>query len=103
QDQQLNQLLETLASQRTRLSDKHGKRVPLALKIAPDLEDAQIASIADAVRRHRIDALIATNTSVSREGVEGMPHAAEAGGLSGAPIRERASLVLQKIHRHLKN
>jgi dihydroorotate dehydrogenase len=103
QDQQLNQLLETLASQRNKLSDKHGKRVPLALKIAPDLEDAQIASIADAVRRHRIDAVIATNTSVSREGVEGLPHAAEAGGLSGAPIRQRATRVLQRIHFHLKN
>jgi dihydroorotate dehydrogenase len=103
QDQQLNRLLETLASHREQLSDKHGKRVPLALKIAPDLEDGQIASIADAVRRHRFDAVIATNTSTTREGIEGLPHADEAGGLSGAPIRQRASQVLQRLHFHLKN
>ena len=103
QDAQLNLLLETLSRLRTQLSDRHGKRVPLALKIAPDLEDAQIQSIADAVRRHRIDAVIATNTSVSRSGVEGLPHAAEAGGLSGAPIRQRATEVLKKMHLYLKN
>jgi dihydroorotate dehydrogenase len=103
QEAQLNFLLERLSSMRQDLEQRHGKRVPLALKIAPDLEDAQIALIADAVRRHRFDAVIATNTSTSREGVEGLPHAAEAGGLSGAPIRRRATGVLQKMHSHLKN
>jgi len=102
QDSQLNRLLERLSTLRTRLTQDHGKRVPLALKIAPDLDDAQIASIADAVRRHRIDAVIATNTSTGREGVEGLRHAAEAGGLSGAPIRGRATQVLQRMHFHLK-
>ena len=103
QDSQLNLLLEKLASLRTPLAQKHGKQVPLALKIAPDLDDAQLHAIADAVRRHRIDAVIATNTSVSRAGVEGLPHAGEAGGLSGAPIRRRANEVLQKMHALLKN
>ena len=103
QDEQLNSLLGKLSSLRQALEQKHGKRVPLALKIAPDLDDAQIQSIADAVRRHRIDAVIATNTSTSRDGVEGLPHAAEAGGLSGAPIRRRATGVLRKMHSHLKN
>ena len=103
QDSQLNGLLEKLAGLRVRLTEQHGKRVPLALKIAPDLDDAQIASIADAVRRHRIDAVIATNTSVGREGVEGMRHATEAGGLSGAPIRARATGVLKKMSSRLKN
>jgi dihydroorotate dehydrogenase len=88
---------------REKLSDRHGKRVPLALKIAPDLDDAQIQAIADAVRRHRIDAVIATNTSLSRAGVEGLPHAAEAGGLSGEPIRQRATEVLKKLKLFLKN
>jgi dihydroorotate dehydrogenase len=77
--------------------------VPLALKIAPDLEDMQIASIADAVRRHRIDALIATNTSTSREGIEGLRHAAQAGGLSGAPITRRSTLVLGQFRKALGN
>ena len=54
------------------------------------------------MRRHRIDAVIATNTSVSREGVEGLPHAAEAGGLSGAPIRGRARTTLHRMHSALK-
>jgi dihydroorotate dehydrogenase len=103
EDEQLNGLLRTLADLRTRLAEKHGRRVPLALKIAPDLEEAQIASIADAVRRHRIDAVIATNTSTGREGVEGQPHAAEAGGLSGAPITRRSTFVLKKLHDSLRN
>ena len=103
QDDQLNSLLKKLSSMRGMLEQKHGKRVPLALKIAPDLDDAQIASIADAVRRHRIDALIATNTSISREGVEGLPHASEAGGLSGAPITRRSTSILGKFRNALGN
>jgi dihydroorotate dehydrogenase len=103
QDQQLNSLLQKLSSMRQALEQKHGKRVPLALKIAPDLEDEHIASIADAVRRHRIDAVIATNTSTTREGVEGLPHASEAGGLSGAPIARRSTAVLRKFKKTLGN
>ena len=97
----LDALLARIASSRERLADKHGRRVPLVLKIAPDLEGAQIADIAAAVRTHRIDAMIATNTSVSREGVEGLPHAAEQGGLSGAPIRARATAVLAALATEL--
>jgi dihydroorotate dehydrogenase len=103
QDAQLNALLERLAALRTQLTEKHGKRVPLALKIAPDLDELQIRAITDAVRRHRFDALIATNTSTAREGVEGLPHAAEAGGLSGAPITLRSTSVLQKFKAALGN
>jgi dihydroorotate dehydrogenase len=98
----LEGLLARLTALRERLADQHGKRVPLVLKVAPDLNAGQIQEIAQAVRHHRIEGLIATNTSVSREGVEGLRHAAEAGGLSGAPIRSRASKVLQEFHRHLK-
>ncbi len=100
-DESLDNLLRKISGKRKELQDKHGKRVPIALKVAPDLDDAQIVAIADAVRRHRIDAVIATNTSVSREGVEGLRHAAEAGGLSGAPIRARATAVLGKFRRAL--
>jgi len=91
---QLDALLRRLVGLRERLAERHGKHVPLALKIAPDLDAAQIADIADAVRRHRVDGVIATNTSVARDGVEGLPRADEAGGLSGAPIRARATQVL---------
>jgi dihydroorotate dehydrogenase len=103
QDWQLNELLSRLASLRLELTQRHGRRVPLALKIAPDLSDPQISSIADAVRRHRIDAVIATNTSTGREGVEGLRHAGEAGGLSGAPIARISTRVLEKFRKNLGN
>ena len=83
------------------LADKHGKYVPLALKIAPDLDDAQITAIADALRRHRMDGVIATNTPLSREGVEGLPNADEAGGLSGAPVFRKSTEVLKKLSNAL--
>ncbi|TAN53917.1 MAG: quinone-dependent dihydroorotate dehydrogenase [Betaproteobacteria bacterium] len=100
---ELDALLARLVALRERLAGQHGKYVPLALKIAPDLEAQQVRDIAQAVRRHRVDALIATNTSLAREGVEGLPHAAERGGLSGAPIRQRANRVLAAFAAELRN
>ena len=99
---ELGALLARLAALRQRLADRHGRHVPLALKVAPELEPAQVQAIADAVRRHCIDAVIAANTSVSREGVEGLAHAREAGGLSGAPIRARATATLAALAAALK-
>ncbi|MDH4095258.1 MAG: quinone-dependent dihydroorotate dehydrogenase [Betaproteobacteria bacterium] len=90
----LDALLGRLAAQRERLAERHGRRVPLALKVAPELDAAQVQAVANAVRRHRIEGVIATNTSTAREGVQGLPHAEEAGGLSGAPIRARATATL---------
>ena len=101
QGDQLEQLLARLSSLRNDLSEKHARRVPLVLKVAPDLSDAEIEAIADAVQRHGIDGLIATNTSTSREGVEGLRHAHEAGGLSGAPVRARSTHVLAQFSRRL--
>jgi dihydroorotate dehydrogenase len=75
----------------------------LVLKVAPDLTDPEIEAIADAVRRHGIEGLIATNTSTSREGVEGLRHANEAGGLSGAPITRISTRVLARFSRILGN
>jgi dihydroorotate dehydrogenase len=104
-DLQARDALETLLSrivlQREKLMQKHAKRVPLALKVAPDLDEPAVQDIAAAVRRHRFDAVIATNTSVSREGVESSRHATEAGGLSGAPITARATDVLRLFRKHL--
>jgi dihydroorotate dehydrogenase len=97
----LNLLLGRLGQKRRALADQHGKHVPVALKVAPDLDDQAIQDIADAVRRHRFDAVIATNTTVSREGVEGLPHAGEAGGLSGAPVRDKATRVLKLFREKL--
>ena len=76
--------------------------VPVLVKIAPDLEDEQIQSIADLLRQHRMDGVIATNTTLSRAEVEGLPNANEAGGLSGAPVFERSTAVLKKLAGHLK-
>jgi dihydroorotate dehydrogenase len=96
-ESELDALLGALKVRQTILADQHSRYVPLALKIAPDLDDTQIANIADAVRRNRIDAVIATNTTLSREGVERLPHGNEAGGLSGAPLFEKSTAVLRRL------
>jgi len=96
-DEALDDLLAQLKARQRELAERHGKYVPLALKIAPDLDDAQIAAIADALRRHRFDAVIATNTTLSRAGVEGLPNANETGGLSGAPVFRPATAVQKKL------
>ncbi|MFN2643694.1 MAG: quinone-dependent dihydroorotate dehydrogenase [Burkholderiales bacterium] len=98
---QLEALFGRLARLRGPLAERTGRRVPLLVKVAPDLEGAQIQAIADAVRRHGIDGVIATNTSISREGVEGVRHGNEAGGLSGRPIRARATEALAAFARAL--
>jgi len=94
---ELDALLGALKARQTALADRHGKYVPLALKIAPDLDSGQIANIGDALKRHRIDAVIATNTTLSREGVEKSPLAAEAGGLSGSPLFEKSTAVIRGL------
>ncbi|RLJ61435.1 quinone-dependent dihydroorotate dehydrogenase [Sulfurisoma sediminicola] len=96
-DAELDALLGALKARQAELAQNHGRYVPLALKIAPDLDDAQIAGIADALRRHRIDGVIATNTTLSREGVEHLPHGNETGGLSGAPVFEKSTAVVKKL------
>jgi len=97
----LEDLLGRLSAARQELSRRHGKRVPLVLKVAPDLAPEDIPSIAASVQRHAIDGVIATNTSLSRQGVEYLPHAGEAGGLSGAPIRDLATRVLKEFSSSL--
>jgi dihydroorotate dehydrogenase len=96
-DDALDALLGSLKAAQAKLADKHGKYVPLALKIAPDLEDTQIQTIADLLRQHKMDGVIATNTTLSRAGVEGMPNADETGGLSGAPVFDLSTAVLKKL------
>jgi len=96
-ESELDALLGALKSRQTELAQQHGRHVPLALKIAPDLDDGQIANIADALRRHRIEAVIATNTTLDRARVAGQPHAEETGGLSGAPLFEASTAVVKKL------
>ncbi|HEY6239528.1 MAG TPA: quinone-dependent dihydroorotate dehydrogenase [Burkholderiales bacterium] len=97
----LDALLAALAVERDRLAIQHGRRVPLAVKVAPDLDDAGIEAIADRVAARGIDAVIATNTTVSREGLEHLPASRAHGGLSGAPLRKRATAAIAKLRRVL--
>ena len=97
----LSVLLERIVGERDRLAHARGRRVPLAVKIAPDLEDDALRRIARLLAGHRIDAVIATNTTIARDGVAGLPNADEAGGLSGAPLRERSTVVLRILAAEL--
>ncbi|MDD5301371.1 MAG: quinone-dependent dihydroorotate dehydrogenase [Gallionella sp.] len=98
----LNSLLKLLKDEQQKLADTHGKYVPIALKIAPDMENEQIAQIAQLLMKHRIDGVIATNTTLSREGVENLPHGAESGGLSGAPVRDKSTAVIRRLAAELQ-
>ena len=88
-------LLDKLKTRQQALADRHGRHVPLVLKIAPDLERTQIVGIADALRYHRIDGVIATNTTLARDHVAALRHGQEAGGLSGAPLFEKSTTVVR--------
>ena len=93
----LKELLEALRRRQEDLTQEHGKRVPLAIKIAPDMSDEETALVASALLGADMDAVIATNTTLSREGVEGLAHADEAGGLSGAPVRDKSTHIVKVL------
>lgn len=98
----LSDLLATLKMEQTKLSNQHGRYVPIALKIAPDLTLEQVNEIADLLMEHRIDGVIATNTTLARDMVQGLKNADETGGLSGAPVREKSTLVIQQLFQRLQ-
>lgn len=100
---ELDALLGVLKARQRALADQHGRYVPLTLKIAPDLDEVQIIEIADTLRRHRIDAVIATNTTLARDAVGHLPHGNETGGLSGAPVFEKSTAILKRLFFALKN
>lgn len=97
----LDHLLGAIAQRRLELTEEHGKHVPIAIKIAPDIDNAQIAAITEALMRHGMDAVIATNTTISRDKVRAMPHAEEAGGLSGAPVHDMSLAVIAQLRQRL--
>lgn len=97
----LKELLAALKAKQDLLAQAHGKYVPLAIKIAPDMSDEEIAMVAQALINTGMDAVIATNTTLSREGVEGLKFGAEAGGLSGAPVREKSTHVVKVLAAEL--
>jgi len=97
----LDALLSALVARRAALTRAQSRQVPLMLKVAPDLDDAQLRLIALTVKRHGIDGVIATNTTVARNAVQGSPHADEAGGLSGAPVFEPSNRAIRVLRAEL--
>ncbi|GDY34575.1 quinone-dependent dihydroorotate dehydrogenase [Acidovorax sp. NB1] len=100
-DEALDALLSAIAERRETLATRHAKRVPVFVKIAPDLDEAQVAVIAATLQRHGMDGVIATNTTISRAAVQGMRHAEETGGLSGAPVLEASNQVIRQLRAAL--
>ena len=100
-DAALDALLAAIAERREALAAQQGRRVPVFVKIAPDLQDEQVAVIAATLQRHGMDGVIATNTTISREAVKGLRHAEETGGLSGAPVYEASNRVISQLRAAL--
>jgi dihydroorotate dehydrogenase len=100
-DEALDALLGTIAERREALARQHGRRVPIFVKIAPDLDENQVEVIAATLQRHAMDGVVATNTTLSRDAVKGLRHAEEAGGLSGAPVLEASNRVIRQLRAAL--
>lgn len=98
----LNSLLRALKQEQQKLADFHGRYVPVVVKIAPDMSDEETDLVAAALCQYQMDGVIATNTTVSREGVEHSSVASEAGGLSGDPVREKSTHVIQRLADQLQ-
>ena len=98
----LNELLSELKVKQSVLTEDHGRYVPLALKIAPDLSEKEIDSIAVSLLENKFDAVIATNTTLDRQGISGLQHAEENGGLSGCPLFHSSTAVIVKLHSKLQ-
>lgn len=97
----LDDLLSSLKQKQQALAERHGKYVPLVVKIAPDLTSGEIEQIADSLVRFEIDGVIATNTTLDRDLVFDLPHAHEAGGLSGRPVQTKSTRVIAELARRL--
>jgi len=110
-DEALDALLRQLAERRAALAQRHQKQVPVFIKIAPDLDAAQIEVIATTLKRHCTSpdmraathnwGVIATNTTITRDAVEGLPHSLETGGLSGAPVLDKSNAVIRQLRAHM--
>ncbi|MFO0387709.1 MAG: quinone-dependent dihydroorotate dehydrogenase [bacterium] len=99
---ELGQLLDQLKNRQQQLAAHYQKKVPLVLKIAPDLDAEQIHAVSDKLLQYEIEGVIATNTTLSRQAVQGLAHAEEAGGLSGSPVRAASTAVIQQLHALLQ-
>jgi dihydroorotate dehydrogenase len=100
-DEALDALLGALQQRRAELAREHRRTVPMFVKIAPDLDEAQVGVIAATLRKNAIDGVIATNTTIGREAVKGLRHAEETGGLSGRPVFEPSNRVIRLLRTAL--
>ena len=100
-DAALDGLLASLQQRRLQLREKHGRNVPLFVKVAPDLDATQIEAIAQALQRHGMDGVVATNTTIDRSAIQGLPHHTETGGLSGTPVYEHSNRVIRQLRKAL--
>ena len=95
-------LLRGIKDRQTILANQYNKYVPIAIKIAPDLTESELVQIADTLLRHKMDGVIATNTTVSRDTVMGMKNAEQQGGLSGKPLQHKSTEIIKRLHQELK-
>ncbi|MBY0468029.1 MAG: quinone-dependent dihydroorotate dehydrogenase [Burkholderiaceae bacterium] len=100
-DEALDALLGALSERDATLAQRHGRKVPMFVKIAPDLVEEQVRAIAATLKNHGISGVIATNTTITREAVKHLPHAEETGGLSGAPVFEASNAVIRQLRAEL--
>lgn len=98
----LDDLLLAIKNKQAALQAYHHKYVPVAVKIAPDMSEAELIQVADSLVRHKIDGVIATNTTTGRELVQGMDHSSQTGGLSGRPLQLRSTEVIQQLSAELQ-
>ncbi len=100
-DEALDTLLSAVQERKALLATRHGRRVPVFVKIAPDLDEAQVTVIAATLKKNGIDGVIATNTTIARDAVKHLPHGDEAGGLSGKPVFEASNRVIRQLRAEL--
>lgn len=97
----LNELLDAIKEEQLALSKEHGRYVPVAIKIAPDMTEEEIQLVGQSIKARELDAVIAGNTTLDRDAVSASPFANEAGGLSGAPLQEKSTRVIEVLHAEL--
>lgn len=98
----LEDLLSDIKARQKVLADQYNKYVPIAVKIAPDLTEVELVQIADTLRRYQMDAVIATNTTISRDNVTGLKNAEQIGGLSGRPLQNKSTQIIRRLYQELK-
>lgn len=98
----LDELLAAVKGEQQQLTAQHGRYVPVVIKISPDMSDSELDMVADRLLAHSIDGVAATNTTLSRSGVQGLRYADQGGGLSGLPLQQRATDVVRMLHQRLQ-